>query len=330
MRVSSKDVAPHQALDYWQDIVTNTFVHAECTAPDDRMFHGAIETAFAPGMALSRLSSGAQRVERRAPHVRQTADEMFLLNLQVSGTGVFSQDGRDVVLRPGDITFTDSTRPCGMAYDADFEQVVLHVPQASVASLFGRTDRLTTIAIPGASAMGSLLAPFLRCLASRINQLPETTAERVSEASLLLMMAALGELAGAPPQQAPAGRPALRQRACQWVDARARDPSTSPALAAAALGISVRYLQELFKDQDLGLSERIWRRRLELARQDLADPRQSALSIGQISFNCGFSDIAHFSRRFKAAHGLSPREFRLATAVTSRLHDGSACADTRL
>jgi len=322
MRLSTRDVAAHQALDYWQDIVTNTFVRAECTAPDDRIFHGTIETAFAPGLALSRLTSGAQRVERRAAHVRQTSDEMFLLNLQVTGTGIFSQDGRDVALRPGDIVFTDSTRPCGMAYDDDFEQLVLHVPHIAVAGLFGRTDRLTATAIPGASAMGSLLAPFLRGMGTQLGHMPATTAERVAEAGLHLMMTALGELAGAPPNQAPAGRAALRQRACQWIDARARDPQTSPALVAAALGISVRYLQELFRDQVLAPSERIWRRRLELARLDLTDPRQAALSIGQISFNCGFSDVAHFSRRFKAEHGLSPREFRSAMAVNSGVHLG--------
>ena len=34
------------------------------------------------------------------------------------------------------------------------------------------------------------------------------------------------------------------------------------------------------------------------------------MPITQIALACGFSDLAHFSRRFKAAYALAPREYR--------------------
>jgi len=33
--------------------------------------------------------------------------------------------------------------------------------------------------------------------------------------------------------------------------------------------------------------------------------------IGDIAFNCGFSDLAHFSKSFQASYGVSPSQFRL-------------------
>ena len=58
------------------------------------------------------------------------------------------------------------------------------------------------------------------------------------------------------------------------------------------------------------MSEWIWSRRLEKARRDLFDPLLARESITQIALSSGFSDLAHFSRRFKAAYALAPREYR--------------------
>jgi len=76
------------------------------------------------------------------------------------------------------------------------------------------------------------------------------------------------------------------------------------------MGISSRYLQDLFHSERKTVSEWIWLRRLEKARRDLLDPLLSRESITQIALACGFCDLAHFSRRFKAAYAMSPREYR--------------------
>lgn len=76
------------------------------------------------------------------------------------------------------------------------------------------------------------------------------------------------------------------------------------------MGISPRYLQDLFHSESWTVSEWIWSRRLEKARRDLLDPLLARESITQIALACGFGDLAHFSRRFKAAYAMSPREYR--------------------
>jgi transcriptional regulator GlxA family with amidase domain len=50
--------------------------------------------------------------------------------------------------------------------------------------------------------------------------------------------------------------------------------------------------------------------RLAGCRRDLADPALSHLSIGAVAARWGILDSAKFSRIFRAAHGLSPREYR--------------------
>ncbi|WP_213761632.1 helix-turn-helix domain-containing protein [Caballeronia sp. dw_19] len=44
-------------------------------------------------------------------------------------------------------------------------------------------------------------------------------------------------------------------------------------------------------------------------RDDLASPIWASLSIERIAYRNGFDHPAHFSRRFRAASGMSPRDF---------------------
>ncbi len=311
LAVTTDQVAEAESLDFWQDVVCRTFFRADCHALSDRPFRGAISTTAMPQIAFSRVRSQEQRVVRTESHVRQTPGEVFLVNLQLSGTGMFSQDGREAVLQPGDFTCSDSTRPCTMNYVGDFEQLVFYMPRDIAMSTIGRTDRLTALPILGGSSIGSIVAPFLRQVASQIRNVEASTADRLSEIAMALAMTALGELAAGAPRQPSWGRIALLHRAKMFVDANAGDHSLSPSVVAAALGISLRYLQDLFRDDETTPSEWMWRRRLEMSRRNLSDPLLMASSISEIAFACGFADLAHFSRRFKAAYGTSPREFRL-------------------
>ncbi|MDT3398091.1 helix-turn-helix domain-containing protein, partial [Streptomyces sp. B1866] len=44
--------------------------------------------------------------------------------------------------------------------------------------------------------------------------------------------------------------------------------------------------------------------------RDLADPALRALPIHGVATRCGFTHPSDFSRAFRTAYGISPREFR--------------------
>ena len=76
---------------------------------------------------------------------------------------------------------------------------------------------------------------------------------------------------------------------------------------AQTLGHSKRSLQRRLAGESTSFSAVVDGARIEKARKLLADPR---LSVTEIGYLCGFSDSAHFSRRFRAAEGRSPSAFR--------------------
>lgn len=105
------------------------------------------------------------------------------------------------------------------------------------------------------------------------------------------------------------------QRAKAYVESHLHQPDLNPPWLAGALGVSLRRLQELFHARGQHISDYIWQRRLETATRHLADPACAHLSIGLLAYNCGFTSQAHFARRFKAHHGMTPREYRQAALV---------------
>ncbi|MFC8078044.1 helix-turn-helix transcriptional regulator [Streptomyces sp. NPDC057307] len=91
---------------------------------------------------------------------------------------------------------------------------------------------------------------------------------------------------------------------------RRRRPAARPGAPARAAGVSESTLCRIWRRQ-LGVSPVEGLERLRLAR---AEPLLwlSNLPRQAIAVQCGFADAYHFSRRFRAVHGVSPSAFRTA------------------
>jgi len=93
-----------------------------------------------------------------------------------------------------------------------------------------------------------------------------------------------------------------------------REHLTEPALdarqVAAAHAISVRQLYRLCSAAEFSLEQWIIHQRLEGARGELSDPASRDRSIAMVARRWGFTDPSYFSRRFRSAFGLTPRDWR--------------------
>lgn len=94
-----------------------------------------------------------------------------------------------------------------------------------------------------------------------------------------------------------------------WISQRRQD---SGLVLGAHHHISVRSLHTLFRRQGETMAAPIRRRRLECCHADLTAPRLWRRSIGAIAARWGIVRPADFSRAFRAAYGVTPRELRQA------------------
>lgn len=90
-----------------------------------------------------------------------------------------------------------------------------------------------------------------------------------------------------------------------YIEDNLDDPRLCASTIAAAHGISVRTLQQLFFDAGTTVSSWIRERRLTACYQALSNAHE-AETVTEVAFRWGFNDAAHFSRRFKQAFGVTP------------------------
>jgi AraC-like DNA-binding protein len=308
--LATSAVAEQKRLQFWRDAVCDTFVELDCRAMSGDSFFGEITTAQCDEMHFSRVRSDGQIVDRTRSRIRAAREEIVLISVQTRGTGVVTQDGRRAVLQPGDFACYDSTRPYTLSFDAQFEQIVLHLPRKAMIRRIGPTETVTATRINAANPLGSLVAPFVQNAASIVSEVGAVAASRLSEVCLGLVTTALGELTSHPLQNDSPTRAALMFRAKAIIERNLGDAQLNSERVAAMMRISPRYLQDLFHSDNKTVSGWIWSRRLEKARRDLLDPGLARESITQIALACGFCDLAHFSHRFKAAYAVSPRDYR--------------------
>lgn len=93
-----------------------------------------------------------------------------------------------------------------------------------------------------------------------------------------------------------------------FVEDNLHRPELTPAVTAAALGISVRQLHMLFEPTGTTFSNYLLLRRLERARTLLAQRREAR--IMDIGLDCGIPSSTVLYRGFQRAFGTTPAKYR--------------------
>ena len=106
-------------------------------------------------------------------------------------------------------------------------------------------------------------------------------------------------------------------RACA-VDAMYKhiaDPEVRADDIAREVGVSSRYLSDLFRKTGSSVMNRLLALRLERASTQLRDAASKAFTIEEIAKNNGFASLTHFGRVFKKTYSATPSDWRSAETV---------------
>jgi AraC-like DNA-binding protein len=235
---------------------------------------------------------------------------MFFLHLQLEGESVSRQDGRECVLREGDLTLCDSTRRYELVFTSANRMLVLGIPNSTLRRQVGCPESLAAIPMPGGRGASGLLSQLLRKYWSEYHLgLNEQAGGRVAVAILDLIGAAYADLPQALADRSSLGT-AHRIRIINFIEAHMNDPDLTPTRIAEACKMTTRYLHHLFSDEDETVARYILRRRLEACSRALQSGAQRGRTVTAIAFDYGFNSPTHFGRVFRAKFNVTPREYR--------------------
>lgn len=254
------------------------------------------------------LSGGAMR--RKADEDTAQAEEQVSLFLTISGRwrGDAGRHAKDV--ESGQLVFLDRSQGLGGVVE-DLSSITLVLAKRALLEALPGVESMHGETLAG--PMAGLLTDQLISGSKHAGQL--AASERLSVGRMMSALA-IGALARGSGEPAGLIRPALKQvlveRAKLYIRAHCRDPRLSPSSVANRLGVSRAMLYRAFEESG-GVAQLIRQSRLEAARLALQDP-SDLRRIGEIAFAHGFGGEAQFSRAFRHAFGMSPREIRSLAA----------------
>jgi AraC-like DNA-binding protein len=231
------------------------------------------------------------------------------LSTGVGPAGVIEQDGREVTTRTDAVNLVELTRPYRSRIPVGTDGWSVKIPISDLYLPDGTIRRAR--ASVAASPVHAVFAQHVRALGREAGRLDGvTSSELLGAATIALARALIASAAGADrhAREALADTLLLRMRA--YVRSHLTDPLLGPAQIAAAHGVSVRRLYQVFADVGLSLEQWIIELRLDGARRELARPESDHRTIAAVARRWCFADPSHFTHRFREAYGMTPREWR--------------------
>ena len=245
-------------------------------------------------------------------HIRARAAAVRLLYFVLQGEIQVVSAAGSYTVPPGRCTVINADEPfytrCSVPDGGSFESALAVVPEHLILSRMPWAKNLTTCfeVDPGHRPV---VTSLLELLCFEGDRLSRRAADPLAEAFLESMSDGVGDkITGA-------------ARSCSLVDRRFADireciqkyvtcPDLTSEWVAQYCGISPRYLCYVLKANDTCFSELLWSERLPKARDWLVCDAFRQYPIHKIACMAGFKSAAHFSRMFKSAYGVSPKDYR--------------------
>ncbi|MGW6212370.1 helix-turn-helix domain-containing protein [Streptomyces sp. NPDC055109] len=251
--------------------------------------------------------------QTRTPRHLRGDDQPDMLALAMHGPGVAQYDkgGHQQVLQSGDLMINDLTSP----YDVNW-------PDDGGSSAFNVTYDLLGVPVDLARRAAPLLhtSPLYGLvqhhLGTVIRQAPVLAGDLGSSALAAATVELLRALIVSATADDRLARSVRADTQLTQIMAYARqhltDPDLTPARLAAVHNLSLRSLYLLLHNAGISLEQWIITQRLEGARRDLAAAGKRHRTIAAIARTWGFTDPSYFTRRFRHAYGVLPKDFRQA------------------
>lgn len=242
---------------------------------------------------------------RTQSRLAQDGLDHLLLTCLISGRAGWT-DARPGLLRSGDCIAVDLAAPFSLRTSPGFEALHLVIPRLALPASVAPPEPIRPRRLAGGQGMALLLQGLAATLLAATTAAGPADLAALSGPVLDLVALALGPAGHEPRTGANAD---LRRRLRRHIEDNLGTGRLTPERLCTDLRLSRSQLYRQFEG-DGGVEAYIRRRRLVRSLQMLRDPALAEHRIGDIAYEAGFADEAHFSRLFRQHYGLSPRAFR--------------------
>jgi AraC-like DNA-binding protein len=319
----SEDVPVGERFDRWRELIDRTRA-SDATSDHATDFRAELRVMELGPVAVWRTSFPPVRFRRSVRRVRQEDSEFYHLSLLTDGRLTYRHErGGTATVGANGLMVDSSWQACEASTHASGQSaegrpgvvagVGVDLPKNMLPLPPRQAERLLGHGLSVRNGTGALLADFLTGLERQADTLRPADAPRLGAVTLDLVAAFFAQALDAEATLPPETRhEVLARRIRTYMQHHLSDPELTPGTIAAAHHISLSHLHRVFSEQSPGQTVAAWIRsqRLERIRTDLADPALRTTPLHGIAARWGMPHASQFSRAFRAAYGLSPRDYR--------------------
>lgn len=245
---------------------------------------------------------------RRQRHIDERESSYLFACMPQMGHLRISHMGRSCTAGKGDLCFVSSDDEYVIEMSDELDAMWLRIPtpllQGHVISVTG----FLGMSLDVSGGIGLSATELMRTSLRGAGEFSERGARLIGQS----VVALLGELADSQISFGDRSRSSycrkILARARDYVEEHLADEDLSPAVIAKGVGISPRYLSQLFCSEGVSVMRWVQRRRLERCRMELERNGLGKTPISEIAYGLGFRNICGFNRAFKSYFGKSPSE----------------------
>ena len=305
-------IRPREQFSYYREAVCQAFMKLTPEPMAAAGFSASIENIRLGNAAINRVSFPEHVVRRSAADIAASDRSCFYLKLKLAGRCRIRQDGREISLSPGQVGIFDTDRQFALQHDRGPQLRVASfwVPEEALRERLPASFDVAASRVSDDPFVGHLIVETARTLSDGALRMSEDEGERLFRVLIELVAVSLSRHSRAGAAEAESLVDATALALKRAIHRRLREPGLAVADIADAVGISERYVHKLLARSGCSFTDYVIDHRLDGAARDLRDPAMADRAIGAIAFDWGFSDLSHFTRRFKQRFGCRPRDWR--------------------
>jgi AraC-like DNA-binding protein len=309
----SEDLPVADRFDMWHDLMSSTHAPMDLTSDFAADFRATLRLMDLGGITLWPACFPQLAFHRTPLRIRQSDPETVNLSLVLHGDAWTRWPRRPQrSMKPGDFHMNVSSLPMSVAGAGPWTEMIgVEVPRSVLSLPWTRVRDVVGTDLQGRTGVGALVAQFLTQVTSRPADYRQADAPRLGRVLADLVSAQFAQVLDAEDGLPPETRTrVLTLESMDFIRRHLADPGLTPSSVAAALHISRSHLHRLFQEQGTTVAAYIREQRLENARRELADSASLSVPVHAIAARWGFKDHTTFTRNFRAAYGVTPRDFR--------------------
>lgn len=292
-------------------------LYGTATPLDPDSYHGSVRRVDLGSVVVDVLAVAAHRYERTSADVASMPHTNVVVMAIGDGTICGTIGDLSFTLARGDVVVFDDGQTLGYSSPGPVRMLRIEIDAVAVPDYLLDSHLLPYSRIPRTKLVNSAVA-FFSAMFSRNEKgaadddvsLNPHLRGAILDLGLAVLAEARNAMRTADPQQD------LRMRIETYVIEHLRDADLAPTAVARALGISVRYVHQVFNRDGLTLARFIRERRLDEVAAALRDG-DADLQLSALGTRLGFGSRDQLSRGFRQRFGSTMGDYRAAHAHVS-------------